>query len=50
MFKLMIGGDHCLICEEIAALLADVPNIQVIAFADTSEEAILLAKKYKHMF
>ncbi len=46
MIKLMIVDDHPLIRDGIAALLSDVPNIEVIAFAATGEEAILLAKKY----
>jgi two-component system invasion response regulator UvrY len=47
MIKLMIVDDHHLIRDGIAALLSEVPNIEIIASASTGEEAILLAKKHK---
>jgi CheY-like chemotaxis protein len=42
-----VVDDHHLIRDGIAALLSDMPNIQVAAFASTGEKAILLAKKHK---
>src|SRR5476651_1313945 len=47
MITVMIVDDHNLIRDGIAALLLDLPNIEVIAKASTGEEAILLAKKHK---
>lgn len=47
MIKIMVVDDHNLIRHGIAALLSDLPNIEVIATASTGEEAILLAKKHK---
>jgi two-component system invasion response regulator UvrY len=47
MIKLMIVDDHPLIRQGIVALLSDVPDMEVVAFASTGEEAILLAKKHR---
>jgi two-component system invasion response regulator UvrY len=47
MIKVMVVDDHELIRSGIAALLSDLPNIEVIATAGSGEEAILLAKQHK---
>ena len=45
MIKVMVVDDHELIRSGIAALLSDLPNIQVIATAGSGEEAILFVKQ-----
>jgi two-component system invasion response regulator UvrY len=47
MITVMVVDDHNLIRSGIAALLSDLPNIEVIAKANSGEEAILLAKQHK---
>ncbi|MBP9764096.1 MAG: response regulator [Gammaproteobacteria bacterium] len=47
MIKVMIVDDHELIRSGVAALLSDLPNIEVIATVGSGEEAILLAKQQK---
>lgn len=45
MIKVMVVDDHELIRSGIAALLADLPDVEVVARARSGEEAILLAKQ-----
>jgi two-component system invasion response regulator UvrY len=47
MIKVMVVDDHELIRSGIAALLSDLPHIEVIATAGSGEEAVLLAKQLK---
>ncbi|HXH55094.1 MAG TPA: response regulator [Gammaproteobacteria bacterium] len=47
MIKVIVVDDHELIRSGIAALLSDLPNIEVVATASSGEEAILLAKQQK---
>lgn len=45
MIKIIVVDDHNLIHNGIAALLLDLPNIEIIAKASTSEEALPIDSK-----
>ncbi|WP_418287823.1 response regulator transcription factor [Legionella israelensis] len=46
MIKVLIVDDHALVRMGIRRLLEDLPDVEVVADAESGEQALLLVKKH----